>query len=126
MKNFKCPRCHEASITPKEKLRAAWWANIFCPECGGKACAYPWVMVVVFVAHSWNIAWWIGMFYYTHNYMHFVYLVLGWVTIDYLSVTFVPLARMKMAQTAAPKPPAEAAPPEAGYAKPDSKTSHSS
>ena len=42
-----------------------------------------------------RLIWFAGLYYFTRNYMDFIYMVLGWLMLDFLNVTFMPLAVMK-------------------------------
>jgi hypothetical protein len=95
MPMYKCPRCQTMSIPFKDKYRAGMWADIYCSHCKAKLCAYPWLLAGVFVLYAWDVAWFVGVYYYTRNPMNFVYMILVWLIIDALSVSFMPLAVMR-------------------------------
>jgi hypothetical protein len=45
--------------------------------------------------YTWDIMWFAGLYYFTRNLMDFVYMILGWLVLDSLNVSFMPLAVMK-------------------------------
>lgn len=95
MPMYQCPLCKTASIPFKDKYKAGVWGDIYCPNCKAKLCAWPWLLALIWVAYAWDVAWFSGLFYYTRNPLDFVYMVLVWLLIDALNVSFMPLAVMK-------------------------------
>ena len=100
MPMYKCPYCKTQSITFKDKYKTAIWGEIYCSNCKAKICASPWLLALIWVAYFWDVAWFSGLFYYTRNPLDFVYMVLVWLAIDAINVTYMPLAVLK----APPKP----------------------
>lgn len=95
MKNFQCPRCKEMSIPPKDKFLAGLWRNIHCAHCGAKLCAYPIPLAILYFFHTWNIVWFYGMYHFTGNPLHFLYMVLVWLGLEFIDVAYMPLAVMR-------------------------------
>ena len=83
------------SIPFKDKYRANLWRNIYCSHCKAKLCAYPWLLAGVYVLYTWDIGWFSLLYFYTHNPIDFVYMILVFVVLDALSVSFMPLAVMR-------------------------------
>ena len=95
MRMYKCPHCRTLSIPLKDKYRAGVWGVIYCRHCKAKLCAYPILLGALYVLYTWDIMWFFGLYYFTRNLMDFVYMILGWLTLDALNVSFMPLAVMK-------------------------------
>lgn len=95
MPMYQCPRCQTKSIPFKDKYKAGIWGEIYCSNCKAKLCAYPWLLAGIWVLYAWDVAWFSGIFYYTRELMNFVYMILIWLVIDALNVTYMPLAVMR-------------------------------
>ena len=95
MPMYKCPRCHDICIPLKDKYRAGVWGVVYCEHCKAKLCAYPILLGLLYVVYCWDIAWFAGLYYFTHNYLDFVYMIIGWLILDALNITLMPLAVMK-------------------------------
>lgn len=95
MTMYKCPRCRTMSIPFKDKYRTSVWGTIHCPHCKARLCAYPLLLGALYVLYTWDIMWFAGLYYFTRNLMDFVYMILGWLVLDSLNVSFMPLAVMK-------------------------------
>lgn len=104
MPMYKCPRCKTDSITLKEKYKTGIWGDITCPHCKSRLCASPWLLALIWVAYAWDVAWFSSLYYYTRNPMDFVYMVLVWLIIDALNVTYMPLAILKASPRNESKP----------------------
>jgi hypothetical protein len=92
---FTCPRCNEDTVSIKDKYRAGLWLPIHCPKCGAKLTAYPWVLMIVHMLYVWNVVWFFGMYWFTGNAFHFVYMAVVWLVLDIVNVNLVPLAVMR-------------------------------
>jgi hypothetical protein len=95
MRMYKCPHCRTLSIPLKDKYRAGVWGIIYCKHCKARLCAYPYLLGALYVVYTWDVMWFFGLYYFTRNPLDFVYMILGWVTLDALNVAFMPLAVMK-------------------------------
>jgi hypothetical protein len=91
---YKCPRCKTRSISFKDKYKTGIWGEICCPNCKAKLCAWPWLLALIWVAYAWDVAWFSGLFYYTRNPMDFAYMIIVWLLIDAVNVSYMPLAVM--------------------------------
>ncbi len=94
MPMFECPHCNQPSLTLKQKLLTGKWADVICPRCGGRSCAYPILMAVLYFCYTWDVM----LFgYLTVHETSVVYLCVmlgGWVLLELFSLS-LPLARMK-------------------------------
>lgn len=95
MRMYMCPRCQTMSIPFKDKYRAGIWANINCKNCQAKLCASPILLAAYSILYMWDVAWFSGLFYYTRNPLDFVYMIMVWILLDYLNVTYMPLVTMR-------------------------------
>jgi len=95
MRMFQCPRCQEFSLPFKDKYRAGMWRDIHCSHCKARLCASPWVLAAFFVLYVWDVGWFSGLYYYTHNPLDFVYMILVWIGLDFLNVWYMPLSIMR-------------------------------
>ena len=94
MPMYSCPRCKTRSISLRDKHKTGMWGDIFCPTCGARLCARPYLLGPVWVAYTWDVVWFASMFYFTGNPMNFVYMVLVFLLIDAVTVHYMPLAVM--------------------------------
>lgn len=95
MPMYQCPRCRTKSIPLIDKYKTSMWGEIYCSNCKAKLCAYPWLLAGFFILYAWDVAWFSGIFYYTRESVNFVYMILIWLVIDAINVTYMPLAVMR-------------------------------
>ena len=95
MATYKCPCCERTNITSKQKRKAGYWSIIYCADCKARLCIYPWLLAALWTLYVWDVAWFAGLYYFTHNYLDFVYMTVGWILLDYINVTYMPLVVMK-------------------------------
>ena len=106
MKSFKCPKCKEASISPRDKYRAGIWKIIFCPHCGARLCGNPVLMALAYMLYVWAFAWFIFWALLEHTWLPLLYLLPVWLLLDFLNLRLMPLSVMRPRKTedAAQKP----------------------
>jgi hypothetical protein len=95
MPMYMCPRCKTMSIPLKDKYMAGMWANIYCSHCKAKLCATPLLLAAFYILYLWDVGWFSGLFYYTRDWIEFVYMAIIWVILDYINVTYLPMSIMK-------------------------------
>ena len=95
MAAFKCPHCHNLSITLKDKYRLGWWGITTCSQCGGRVAVFPWVLMILTMLYIWNVLWWVGLVNFNHSYHHLGYMVICWLLLDLFNLYFMPLCRLK-------------------------------
>jgi hypothetical protein len=104
MPRYNCPRCETTNISFKDKYKTSMWGEIYCNHCKSRLCAYPVPLALIWVAYAWDVAWFSGLYYYTRNPLDFVYMVLVWLMLDAINITYMPLAVMKTKVDPKPKP----------------------
>lgn len=92
---FKCPSCHEETISLKDKLRLGWWMTTTCRHCGARVAAFPWTLMVLFFFHVWNVIWWFGLYHFKGGLDYFLYMAIGWLLLDLFNIYFMPLASLR-------------------------------
>lgn len=95
MRMYKCPYCKTLSIPFRDKHKTGLWGDIFCANCKAKLCAWPYLLALIWIAYTWDVVWFAGLFYFTGNALDFVYMVLVLLLVDALTVSYMPLAVMR-------------------------------
>lgn len=92
---FKCPHCEQATISYKQKYLMGIWSVIRCPNCGTRLSAQPLLLMALDVGYVWNAVWWLGLYFFNREPIYFVYLVIGWLILDFLNVKLIPIAALR-------------------------------
>lgn len=98
---FECPHCKQQSLSLKDKLLAGKWATITCRACGGRSCAQPILLAVLFFFYIWDVV----LFGYvafvkyqvgdaTTAAVYAAVMVIGWLVLEAIGL-YIPLARMR-------------------------------
>lgn len=95
MPMYKCPQCQTQSIPLKDKYRAGMWGIVYCKHCPARLCATPWALGMFFMFYVWDVIWFVGLYRYTHDVRNFVYMLIVWIGLDAVNVSFMPLSAMK-------------------------------
>lgn len=93
MASISCPHCEQKTFTWWDKYRAGKWAILHCPECGGRACAQPWVLAALYFLYVWDVVLF-GYLAYLDSLWYLLVMVVGWLILDYFSV-YVPLVPLR-------------------------------
>ena len=95
MASFKCPSCREETLSLKDKYRLGWWLTTTCSNCGARIAAFPWVLMIIFFFYTWNVVWWVALAILKGGPIYLLYMIPGWLFLDYLNISFAPLAKLK-------------------------------
>ncbi|MCG6968838.1 MAG: hypothetical protein PVF34_03125 [Gammaproteobacteria bacterium] len=94
MSALPCPHCKKPTISWWQKYKAAKWALIYCRECHGKSCSYPYVLVAYTMLYVWDLMLFGALAYLDQNAWYILVMVVFWVILDIFSV-YLPLSPMK-------------------------------
>jgi len=94
MEKAECPHCGEATITARLRFRAGKWLDIYCPKCGGRSCAQPIVLAIMYFMHVWNLAFFGFMAVYESSWIYFSIMVVLSLILEFF-IMFIPLSRMR-------------------------------
>jgi len=94
MSNVECPRCGKETITLKQRFQAGKWIDIYCSECGGRMCAQPIVMSIMYFVLTWNILFFGFMAVYESSWAYGVAMVIGWAMLEFF-ILYMPLTKLR-------------------------------
>ncbi|MDH5327435.1 MAG: hypothetical protein OEZ68_01285 [Gammaproteobacteria bacterium] len=89
-----CPHCKEPTLSWWDKYKAAKWALISCPKCGGTSCSFPYLLVFYTMLYVWDVLLFGVVAYESKNAWYIVVLLVIWLILDYFSL-YLPLSAMK-------------------------------
>ncbi len=95
MPSFKCPSCHEETLSLGQKYRLGWWMTTHCSPCGARITAFPWTLMALYCLYIWNVVWWLGQYIFNGGLVNFIYMAIGWLLIDLINLYFMPLATLR-------------------------------
>ncbi len=95
MANFKCPHCHEETLSLKDKYRMGMWFTAYCANCNSRLAAFPWILMLIHFLYVWNVIWFVALVYFNDGYIYLLYMVIVWGVLDLLNVYYVPLVKLK-------------------------------
>ena len=90
-----CPHCEQKTFSLWDKYRSGKWAIMHCPECGGRVCAQPVVMAILYFFYMWDVVLF-GYLAYLDSLWYLAVGLAGWLFLDWLSL-YIPLAAMRSA-----------------------------
>lgn len=90
MASIACPHCQAPVYSWWDKYLAGKWAILICPQCGGRACAQPLIMIALYFFYMWDVVLF-GFLIYLEGLFYLAVLVVGWLILDYFSV-YLPLS----------------------------------
>lgn len=93
---FECPHCKQATLTFKQKLLAGKWCDVTCPSCGGRSCAYPALLVVLYFFYTWDVMLFGYLTVHETSVLYLGVMLGGWLLLEMFGIS-LPLARMKSA-----------------------------
>lgn len=93
MASIPCPHCEQKTFSWWDKYRAGKWALLYCPQCGGRVCAQPWVLAALYFFYVWDVVLF-GYLAYLDSLWYLAVMVAGWLILDYFSV-YVPLSPLR-------------------------------
>jgi hypothetical protein len=91
---FACPHCKQPTISLKQKLLAAKWIDVYCAACGGRSCAFPILMAVLYFFLVWDFMLFGYVAYLKHSGFYVGVMIAGWLFLELCGI-FIPLAAMK-------------------------------
>jgi len=92
-----CPHCQQKTFSWRDKYRAGKWAILHCPACGGRACAHPVLIAVLYFLYVWDVMLF-GFLAYLDSPWYLAGMAIGWLILDYFSL-YLPLAPMRKARS---------------------------
>jgi hypothetical protein len=94
MSALPCAHCKQPTISWWQKYKAAKWAIIYCPQCNGRQCSYPYLLVAYTMLYVWDLMLFGFLAYLDQNAWYVLAMVVIWLILDIFSL-FLPLSAMK-------------------------------
>jgi len=94
MNKLPCPHCKKETISWWDKYKAAKWALIYCPDCGGRICSNPYILPFYTLLYVWDVLFFGLVAYIERNLWYVLILVVIWLILDWFSLYF-PLSALK-------------------------------
>jgi len=88
-----CPHCQEKTFSWWDKYKTGKWALLNCSHCGGRVCAQPIVLSIMYFLYVWDLMLF-GYLAYLDSLWYLLVMVVVWVILDYFSV-YVPLVALR-------------------------------
>jgi len=89
-----CPHCKKETISWWEKYKAAKFAIIYCPACGGRICTNPYIMPFYTLLYVWDVLFFGLATYLERNPIYILVMLVIWLILDWFSLYF-PLSALK-------------------------------
>jgi hypothetical protein len=93
MASIQCPHCGEKTFSWWDKYRAGKWVMLHCTHCGGRVCAQPIIMAVLYFFYVWDLMLF-GYLAYLDSLSYLLVLLAGWLILDYFSI-YIPLTALR-------------------------------
>lgn len=93
MASIQCPHCGEKTFSWWDKYRAGKWAMLYCSHCGGRVCAQPIIMALLYFFYMWDVILF-GYLAYLDSLNYLLVLLAGWLILDSFSI-YVPLTALR-------------------------------
>jgi len=94
MNKLPCPHCKKETISWWGKYKAAKWALIYCPSCGGRICSNPYILPFYTLLYVWDVLFFGFVAYLERNAWYILVLIVLWLILDWFSLYF-PLSALK-------------------------------
>jgi len=94
MNKLPCPHCKKDTISWWAKYKAAKWALIYCPDCGGRICSNPYILPFYTLLYVWDLLFFGLVAYIERNAKYLLVLLVIWLILDWFSLYF-PLSALK-------------------------------
>jgi DNA-directed RNA polymerase subunit RPC12/RpoP len=88
-----CPHCGEKTFTWRDKYQAGKWAVLRCAHCGGRVCAQPIVLSILYFFYLWDLMLF-GYLAYLDTAWYLLVLLVVWLVLDYCSL-YVPFTALR-------------------------------
>jgi len=92
-----CPHCKQNTISWWEKYKAAKFAIIYCPSCGGRICSMPYILPFYSILYVWDVLFFGFATYLDRNPWYLLVMLVIWLILDWFSLWF-PLSALKSKQ----------------------------
>ena len=93
MASIPCPHCREKTFSWWDKYKTGKWSLLYCTHCGGRVCAQPIVLSVLYFLYVWDLMLF-GYLAYLDSLWYLLVMVVIWLILDYLSL-YVPLTALR-------------------------------
>lgn len=93
MASIPCPHCDENTFSWWDKYRTGKWQLLHCRQCGGRVCAQPIVLALLYFMYIWDVLLF-GFLAYMDSLWYLLVMAVGFLILDYFSV-YVPLASLR-------------------------------
>lgn len=93
MPSLPCPHCGQKTFSWWDKYRASKWAMLSCSSCGGRVCAQPIVLAVMYFLYVWDVVLF-GFLAYLDTLWYLAVMAVVWLILDYFSL-YIPLTALR-------------------------------
>jgi hypothetical protein len=93
MASIACPHCGEKTFSWWDKYLSGKWAMLHCSQCGGRVCAQPIVLTLMYFFYVWDVVLF-GYLAYLDSLVYLLVMVVIWLILDYFSL-YVPLTALR-------------------------------
>lgn len=93
MASIACPHCGEKTFSWWDKYKLGKWFVLTCSACGGRVCAQPIVLSVLYFFYIWDLMLF-GYLAYLDAVWYLLVMLVIWLILDYFSL-YVPLTALR-------------------------------
>ena len=95
-----CPHCDQKTFSLWDRYRSGKWAVLRCSSCGGRVCAQPILIALLYFFYMWDVVLF-GYLAYLDSLWYLLVMVVGWLILDWFSL-YLPLAALRPAGSRRP------------------------
>lgn len=99
MPKYRCPHCKNECISLGQKFLAGKWVDVICPDCGGRSCVYPALLVVLYFCYTWDLMLFGYLAVLKEGLFYLGVMSAGWLFLEVCNL-YLPLAAMRARQPA--------------------------
>lgn len=94
MTMYRCPHCKNECVSLRQKFLAGKWIDVICPSCGGRSCAYPVLLAVLYFFYTWDVMLFGYITVLEKSVFYCGVMIAGWAFLEVCNL-YIPLAAMK-------------------------------
>ena len=88
-----CPHCEAKTFNWLDKYKTGKWMILTCRNCGGRVCAQPIVLSILYFLYVWDLMLF-GYLAYIDSASYLIAMLVIWLILDYFSL-YVPLTALR-------------------------------
>lgn len=94
MEKAVCPHCGKETIEPMQRVKAEFWRDVYCKECGGRSAMAPIVLAILWAAICWDVFFFGFMAVHEKSVIYGAIMVVGWGLLQFFGY-YIPLVRLR-------------------------------